>query len=143
MHSKAITLLLSLTHTGYFFLFTSGFYHEQTRPDRDTYITINWDNLSAYEAASGVSEGTWASQFTACSTYGCKVSTTDYDYGSIMHYSPYFGSYLIMEAKSDCPNPPCEIKYQRSELSEMDVEGINTVYGCGGKYNVYLTIGDH
>lgn len=115
------------------FMHKLGFYHEQTRPDRDKFITINWDNLAKHEKKQGVSKGKWASQFKACTGRGCKVSTTNYDYGSIMHYSPYMGGYQVMKAKSNCPNPPCKIKYQRSRLSKLDIQGINKVYGCNGK----------
>ena len=127
-----VTFTTKLIHL----LFVSGFFHEQTRPDRDKFITISWDNLAAYEQSRGVSAGRWSSQFKACSGRGCKVSTANYDYGSIMHYSPYMGNYKVMEAKSTCPNPPCKIKYQRSRLSKLDIQGINKVYGCNGKYKL-------
>ena len=68
-----------------------------------------------------------------------------------MHYNPYMGNihadpyianYKVMEANPNCPNPPCKIKYQRSKLSEMDIEGINAVYGCGdGKQNLCIKSG--
>ncbi|MBU0982567.1 MAG: M12 family metallopeptidase [candidate division Zixibacteria bacterium] len=52
-----------------------GFYHEQSRPDRDTYVQINWDNIETdmdhnFERHDGA--GHWWGR---------------YDFNSIMHYS--------------------------------------------------------
>ena len=57
---------------------TVGFFHEQTRLDRDTYVTINWDNIidsceDQYET------------FAQRGRDGQHIGP--YDYGSIMHYS--------------------------------------------------------
>nr|CAH0106333.1 unnamed protein product [Daphnia galeata] len=51
-----------------------GFLHEHTRPDRDSYIAILWDNISneskkQYEISKG------------------SALISSYDYGSVMHYS--------------------------------------------------------
>ncbi|XP_032218167.2 zinc metalloproteinase nas-15 isoform X2 [Nematostella vectensis] len=53
-----------------------GFLHEQSRPDRDQYVTIVWNNI-----ADGKID-----QFKI---YGSIDSLgTPYDYGSVMHYAP-------------------------------------------------------
>merc|ERR1712140_7587 len=51
-----------------------GYMHEQSRPDRDQYITINWENMNSM----------YQSQFSVCNN--CDVQDTEYDYSSVMHY---------------------------------------------------------
>lgn len=54
-----------------------GFWHEQSRPDRDNYIAIHWSNV----------EPTWAYNLEARTS---QVATHGgYDYSSIMHYHSY------------------------------------------------------
>lgn len=54
-----------------------GMLHEQCRPDRDNYVTINWNNLKP--------DG--SSQFTKRTSNYYYVGT--YDYNSVMGYSSY------------------------------------------------------
>ena len=51
-----------------------GLYHEQSRNDRDTYVTINWQNIKTGKE----------SNFYQYLNNGIDVGP--YDYGSIMHY---------------------------------------------------------
>lgn len=53
-----------------------GLWHEQSRPDRDSYVSIQWANMDPNAVVN----------FLAYSTSDMP-STTRYDYGSIMHYS--------------------------------------------------------
>ena len=56
-----------------------GFLHEQNRHERDSYITVQWDNIK-----SGVTHNFNKASATSTHAFG-----VPYDYGSIMHYSAY------------------------------------------------------
>ena len=53
-----------------------GFFHEQTRPDRDSYIQIVWENMIASAHLN----------FIRYSSYEINSLSIPYDYASIMHY---------------------------------------------------------
>lgn len=53
-----------------------GFFHEQSRTDRDQYIEIRWENVE-----SGMEYN-----FEKFSANEIDPLNTQYDYGSIMHY---------------------------------------------------------
>ncbi len=56
-----------------------GFFHEQSRPDRDQYVKIHWENVQSKYEDNFMKYG-----FDKITTLG-----SPYDYGSIMHYSKY------------------------------------------------------
>jgi hypothetical protein len=59
-----------------------GLIHEQKRPDRDTYITVNYSNIRP----------DWKSQYDQCT--GCTANGT-FDYNSIMLYGSKAGSTVV------------------------------------------------
>jgi hypothetical protein len=95
----------------------AGFYHEQSRVDRDEYITINWDNI---EDGKEHNFKTYEERELTGTDIG------NYDYGSIMHYgTDYF-------SKNDKPtitpkNESVKIG-QRNQLSLKDLQGIRSMY---------------
>ncbi|XP_078540816.1 embryonic protein UVS.2-like [Lissotriton helveticus] len=95
-----------------------GFYHEQSRSDRDDYVTIMWNNILPGNIANFNKENT--------NNLGL-----EYDYSSVMHYGMYafsnsFGQPSIVP--KPIPNPPIG---QRDGLSNLDISKINTLYQCG------------
>ena len=64
------------------FLHALGFWHEQSRPDRDNYVTINYENIR-----SG-----WESQFYKRTFSEVDSLGAPYDYDSIMHYGERYSS---------------------------------------------------
>ena len=105
-----------------------GLWHEQSRPDRNNYVTIHWENIEDGEE----------SNFRIKKEKEVDYQGTGYDYGSIMHYGT--------GAFNNCPN--CETitvnnneEYvrqgrpfigQSEGLSPIDIIQIKRLYKCPG-----------
>lgn len=112
-----------------------GLWHEQSRPDRDMYINVKYENIVSEEIAEKnfgiLSESTFS-----------KVPPVSYDIESIMHY----GSKAFtkdqkkntIEAREDAPWDMCDNTDnmgQRQNISHKDALRVKLLYGCGdGKY---------
>ncbi|CAM4657569.1 unnamed protein product [Leuciscus chuanchicus] len=94
-----------------------GFYHEQTRSDRDKYVRINWEYIPTDKASNFQIQNT-------------NNQNTTYDYGSIMHYGrTAFTNQTGKETITPIPNAMVEIG-QRQDMSNIDILRINKLYGC-------------
>ncbi|MDE1463641.1 M12 family metallopeptidase [Spartinivicinus poritis] len=101
------------------FLHALGFYHEQSRADRDNYVTIHWNNIQ-----SGM-EGNFRKADT-------DLKVGPYDYYSVMHYSAYaFSKNRRPTITPKDPNVPADKLGNRSGLSDKDVVGVNYLYPDG------------
>ncbi|XP_074658978.1 astacin-like [Tubulanus polymorphus] len=100
-----------------------GFYHEQSRWDRDKYITINQRNVLQGRMGN-------------FRLFDVDESFTEigapYDYGSLMHYPRDAFSTSETEPTIVTIEPGVEIG-QRRDFSEIDIFKINTVYKCTDK----------
>lgn len=94
-------------------LHAAGFWHEQSRSDRDRFVKINWENIVDGEEHN----------FEKHTTDSYKI--TPYDLNSIMHYRGNAFSKNGMPTIVDTRNNPVS---GGSGLTNMDVDGINMVY---------------
>ncbi|XP_070782463.1 hatching enzyme 1.2-like [Enoplosus armatus] len=95
-----------------------GLHHEHTREDRDQYVTVQWQSIMPGRQKNfKVKHG--------------ETLNLPYDLGSIMHYGQYFfsadGSPTVL------PKHGGEQMGQRTHLSRLDVQRLNTLYHCGNK----------
>lgn len=103
-------------------LHAAGVYHEQTRPDRDYYVNIEWSNIKA---------SAWGNFFYFPTAAVGRVYSP-YDYSSIMHYSR--NAFCDRDGGVCSPtiiptrNPNARIG-QRDSLSYWDVRGLQVMYG--------------
>uniref|UniRef100_A0A915CNY6 Metalloendopeptidase n=1 Tax=Ditylenchus dipsaci TaxID=166011 RepID=A0A915CNY6_9BILA len=83
-----------------------GFFHEQSRYDRDAYIDILWPNV-----VNGADD-----QFEKYGVSVINQLNEPYDYSSIMHYGPRAGAQKMG---------------QRIQFSDIDLRKISKLYNCG------------
>ncbi|XP_052442205.1 meprin A subunit beta-like isoform X3 [Carassius gibelio] len=102
------------------FLHALGFWHEQSRSDRDDYVTIMWDQIQ-----EGKEHNFNSYNETESSSLG-----VPYDYGSVMHYSKTAFS------KGSEPTIVTKIPEflnvigQSMEFSDSDLLKLNRLYNC-------------
>nr|XP_005485137.1 meprin A subunit alpha [Zonotrichia albicollis]ADD70282.1 meprin A, alpha (PABA peptide hydrolase) [Zonotrichia albicollis] len=98
-----------------------GFYHEQSRMDRDDYVNIWWDEII---------EGREHNFVKYDDTYITDLNTP-YDYESVMHYQPFSfnknESVPTITAKIPAFD---DIIGQRLDFSAIDLERLNRMYNC-------------
>ncbi|OWF53288.1 Protein SpAN [Mizuhopecten yessoensis] len=100
-----------------------GFFHEQSRPDRDEHVHIHRDNVAR-------------GRLMEFRKYDTNRIRTDepYDIGSVMHYGP---TWFSKDGKAHTIDPRDTRMMpwmgQRKELSFMDVKTANKLYNCGSK----------
>ncbi|XP_057368842.1 hatching enzyme 1.2-like isoform X2 [Daphnia carinata] len=97
----------------------AGFFHEHSRPDRDSYVSINLNNVLEQ----------YRHNFDAKTTAEVTTLGLAYDYGSVMHYPR--GSFAI-DSTVDVITPliGTPIIGQRAGFSSLDLQKLNKLYNC-------------
>lgn len=96
-----------------------GLWHEQSRSDRDLYVRILWENIEEGH------EYNFNQHLTSNGDYG------DYDYDSIMHYSPY--AFSKNGQKTIVPLIPGILIGQRDRISDGDTAAVRLMYSTDEK----------
>ncbi|EPQ01963.1 Meprin A subunit beta [Myotis brandtii] len=102
------------------FLHALGFWHEQSRSDRDDYVSIMWDRIQSGKENN-------------FNTYDDKVSdalNVPYDYTSVMHYSKTaFRNGTKPTIVTRIPDF-MDVIGQRMDFSDSDLLKLNRLYNC-------------
>ncbi|MBZ9728766.1 M12 family metallopeptidase [Salegentibacter sp. JZCK2] len=105
-----------------------GLWHEQSRVDRNNYITVHLDNVkSGYEHNFHTYED---------SGYDGEEYTTSLDFGSIMMYGAY--SFSTNGEPTITKSNGSTYQVQRSTLSSGDITGIKSMYPEDGTEPTYI-----
>ncbi len=99
-----------------------GFWHEQSRPDRNNYVTIKWDRIIH-------------SKNNFHLRHNVDYQDEKYDYGSIMHYSTTaFSSWgwdtIVVNNKPRYEEQGSPTIGQRLHLSPGDIRMVDKLYKC-------------
>ncbi|XP_028254014.1 meprin A subunit alpha [Parambassis ranga] len=104
-----------------------GFYHEQSRSDREDYVKIWWDQI----------EDGMQHNFNKYEDDFITDLNTPYDYESIMHYRP-----LSFNKNESIPTITTTIPYfneiigQRLDFSAVDITRLNRMYDCANTHTL-------
>ncbi|XP_026488942.1 zinc metalloproteinase nas-7-like [Vanessa tameamea] len=109
--SKKGTVLHELLHA-------VGFMHEQSRPERDNFVKIHYNNIK-----TGAENNFKKADPKRSNDYGIS-----YDYNSVMHYSEH--AFSKNSQKTIEPKVSGVTLGQREGLSRGDVKKINNMYNC-------------
>ncbi|XP_028622573.1 meprin A subunit alpha [Grammomys surdaster] len=98
-----------------------GFYHEQSRTDRDDYVNIWWDEITTdYEH-----------NFDTYDDNTITDLNTPYDYESVMHYGPFsFNKNESIPTITTKIPEFNDIIGQRLDFSAIDLMRLNRMYNC-------------
>jgi len=102
------------------FMHAIGYWHEQMRSDRDSYVKIVWDNIE--KGRKG--------QFEKCRS--CDNQGLKYDVKSVMHYHAYSFAKNKKKPTIKLLDGSTRGIGQRNGFSALDIKGINMLY-CQGK----------
>ncbi|XP_042237307.1 zinc metalloproteinase nas-4-like isoform X2 [Homarus americanus] len=109
------------------FMHAAGFWHEQSRSDRDNFITINKLN---------VQDGMWHN----FEKYGWdKIQSLgiDYDLESVMHYGPY--AFAKERKPTIIPRDAGKEIGQRRGFTKSDVAKLQKLYNCADTSTYFVT----
>jgi len=105
-----------------------GFWHEQSRPDRDNYVTVVSENISP----------SLLYNFNKMDPEKVSSQDSEYDIGSVLHYNGYAfsinGKATIIDKRTGQG-----VKTQRSGFSQSDIDQVNKLYKCKVKNAVLPT----
>ncbi|XP_014678976.1 PREDICTED: high choriolytic enzyme 1-like [Priapulus caudatus] len=95
-----------------------GFWHEQSRADRDSFVRINFENILPNQRYN----------FQKYTLQAIQHLGEPYDYSSVMHYGPR--AFSTGAGPSITPLRSGVTIGQRNGLSRIDVNKINKLYNC-------------
>uniref|UniRef100_A0A914VFB0 Metalloendopeptidase n=1 Tax=Plectus sambesii TaxID=2011161 RepID=A0A914VFB0_9BILA len=99
-----------------------GFGHEQSRTDRNKYLSINWTNIP---------KSAWYLYSAGSDAHALLDYSIPYDYASILHYGPF--DFAINKRQPTLVSTMSQF-YTRAnfQLSALDVVKLNAAYKCIG-----------
>lgn len=101
---------------------TIGFIHEQSRPDRDKYIKVFYDNIQPAMMHN-------FEKYTVGQVEALPANKNFYDYDSCLHYNNHAFSQNDQDTIESIKDPSRRFG-QREFFSKHDIEQINELYNC-------------